>query len=121
MYKITCEPVKNMLGKKTGEFKATFGSFEEIGANKEDACKKLNDALDWFFEESFCHIKIRHTTQRTYILTRNFWGYLIRISNKDGSYDFGGYGFGRVSEYQAEKELENYVKSCTECSDDTYL
>ena len=121
MYKVICEPVKNMFGKKKG-FKAIFGELEELGETKQEALINMDNALTWFFEgNSFEYPKIRHTLKRTYLLIKRFDGFEIRIIEKNGMNDHSGMMFGRVSDYQAEKQLDSYVLSCSECSGDSLL
>jgi hypothetical protein len=121
MYKITCEPIRTITGKKTGEFKACFGPYLERGATKEEAIKNLNDALDWYFLDLDLPIKTVQTKKRFYILERSFGGYCITGYYLGSKYTCSLMLIGRMTDYQANKELDNYINSYLEVTPDDSL
>lgn len=122
MHKITCNPIINMFGKKTGKYKASFGSFSEEGDSKQEASDKLNNALDWYLLDIDLPTKIKQTQKRIFFLERSFYGYSINyiwIGYKE-SYPSSSL-LGRVSELKANELFENYINQMVECTDDSFL
>jgi hypothetical protein len=116
-YKITCEPVKNGLGKKTGEFYAKLGDFGAYGPTKQDAIKSLTEGLEWYFDESDMFLtQVIQLKNSFFIMEKVFYGYCISTYSRESKYSTCTKYLDRMRSYSADIEFNKYVDRYLECT-----
>jgi hypothetical protein len=113
--KITVEPIKNMFGKKTGEYKAVFGQWDSKGKTKEEAKENLLKGMEWFFSESDFTPRYKWVNDVVIVLTRDFSGFSIETIQNGRSWG-SIYNMGSMNVREAEKRYDEYVSQYAEAT-----
>jgi predicted RNase H-like HicB family nuclease len=99
----------NMFGKYKN-YIASFGAWTEEGKTKEEAKENLENAINWYMQESDFMPIIKNAYTRIVILNRNFYGYSIVAIEKESAKECYSY-YGRSTKNEALKALESMVNN----------